>query len=379
MAAQAKTRRYENGTGETDRISHLPPFLIDEVLERLWIHDAARTSILSKTWRHIWEMHPNLHLNYKFITQLVTQKFAEMDEQTQMKEISKTISNIFLSHSGPILSFFLYIPRDLPFHESSDLILWIKNISNKGVETLTLRNESPVDCKIPSYFFSCVQLTDLGLEGCVLNPPLGFTGFSKLIRVDLKDVTFSGNMSFGTQVQDLRLHNCRGIEHLGRQFKPDNNLTALYFLNSDVIDWRWFECTYKLQYLRIVMSKMPSSTEKVINLDKLLGNMPRLDTLWLEGFVYREQSGNAEMLLDPSVFSDHMILDQLETLKVINMVASPNEFQLIRLLLASSPSLKSFDFNTEYIIHDPAEELMITQEVRQIPRASRDVVIEWIF
>ncbi|KAL1827237.1 hypothetical protein ACET3Z_005649 [Daucus carota] len=182
------------------------------------------------------------------------------------------------------------------------------------------------------------------------------------------------------------------------------------------------------------MSKMPSSTEKVINLDKLLGNMPRLDTLWLEGFVYRlfapgaaglkcltkkmenlkvmylqffeiydlvqiravlclirsapnlqmldislEQSGNAEMLLDPSVFSDHMILDQLETLKVINMVASPNEFQLIRLLLASSPSLKSFDFNTEYIIHDPAEELMITQEVRQIPRASRDAVIEWIF
>lgn len=93
----------------------------------------------------------------------------------------------------------------------------------------------------------------------------------------------------------------------------------------------------------------------------------------------QEQSGNAEMLLDPSVFSDHMILDQLETLKVINMVASPNEFQLIRLLLASSPSLKSFDFNTEYIIHDPAEELMITQEVRQIPRASRDVVIEWIF
>ena len=155
-----------------------------------------------------------------------------------------------------------------------------------------LRNQSPFVCKMPSYFFSCLQLTDLWLESCILNPPLGFSGFSKLISVDLEHVTFSADMTFGTQVQDLRLDNCRGIEHLGRQFKPDNNLTALYFFNSDEIDWRWFECTHKLQILRIVMSEVPSSTDKVINLDKLLGNMPRLDTLWLEGFVYRVRNFN---------------------------------------------------------------------------------------
>ena len=84
------------------------------------------------------------------------------------------------------------------------------------------------------------------------------------------------------------------------------------------------------------------------------------------------------MLLDPWVFSDHMILDQLEILKVINMVGSRNEFQLIKLLLASSPSLRSFDFNMEFIIDDPEEEFMISQEVHEMPRASRDVVIEWV-
>ncbi|KAK1374522.1 hypothetical protein POM88_030715 [Heracleum sosnowskyi] len=71
MASDAKKRLVDRGTA-VDRISNLPGNVTDHILERLPLHDAARTSILSKTWTGLWGMHPNLVFDEAFFSQLVS-------------------------------------------------------------------------------------------------------------------------------------------------------------------------------------------------------------------------------------------------------------------------------------------------------------------
>ncbi|XP_074326699.1 uncharacterized protein LOC141664646 [Apium graveolens] len=49
MSRIVKTRRSESGTAAIDRISSLPGNVVDHILERLPIHDAASTSVLSRS------------------------------------------------------------------------------------------------------------------------------------------------------------------------------------------------------------------------------------------------------------------------------------------------------------------------------------------
>ncbi|CAN6195991.1 unnamed protein product [Urochloa humidicola] len=55
-------QRGGGGSGE-DRISGLPDAMLHEILVRLGSADAAaRTSVLSRRWRHVWAHLPKLHL-----------------------------------------------------------------------------------------------------------------------------------------------------------------------------------------------------------------------------------------------------------------------------------------------------------------------------
>lgn len=286
MAGNAKTRRLDCGA-PVDRISNLPRDLKHHILDRLPVDDVARTSILSKAWRGIWYMHPHLVFDDLFFSQLVSRKVPTEDQQVQLFEVSRTISNILLVHSGPILTFHLTIPPNLPLHQFMNL--WIKNISNNGVRTLELYNRAPVAYKIPSYFFSCSKLTHLWLTKCVLNPPSKFGGFCNLIDVKLVMVVITGDMSFGTQLKQLTLTACSGVEHLGSHFKNCNNLNELMIIDSEEIDWRLFECIcttprMELNTLGLALGKAIDVMKKVINLDQLFGNMPRINTLYLDGF-----------------------------------------------------------------------------------------------
>ena len=76
------------------------------------------------------------------------------------------------------------------------------------------------------------------------------------------------------------------------------------------------------------------------------------------------------------VSSAHMILDKLEVVEMHGMVGSKAEFQLIKLLLASTPWLRRIELNKDITV-DPEEELRILQELLQIPRASTSSKIVW--
>ena len=284
MASKTKTRRLNCGTAAVDRLSNLPRSLIELILERLPVHDVARMSILSKTWRDVWVMHPHLVLDELFFKQLVSKKVSKKDKLAQVSQVSRTISNILLVHTGPILKFHLFIPRDLPLHQCVDVDFWIKNISNV-VRKLELFIEPFTVYKIPLYLFSCSELTHLHLTKCILNPPHKFGGFCNLISVKLQDSAITADMSFGTQLKKLELICCAGIKNLECQFNNNNNLTNLVIVYSEEIDLRWFECIQKVEIL--ILKGVLNSTNELIRFNKLVANMPRIKGLLLDNLFLK--------------------------------------------------------------------------------------------
>lgn len=435
MASDAKTRRLDRRAA-VDRLSNLPPNLIDLIIGKLSLHDAARTSILSEKWRYIWAMQPHLVFDELFFSQLISKMVSMKYKQTQLSEISRIISSILLVHIVPVSKFHLSIPQFLPLHQCTDMICWIRNISINGVKEFELFNKQIVTYEMPSYLFSCLELTHLSLTNCTLNPPTRFGGFCNLISVKLVDVIVSADMSFGTRLVELSLEHCTGIEHLGCQFKYNNNLRQLFIYRSREIDWEWFKCTQKVETL--FLRRVTNPRKKFINLNKFVGNMPGITSLALDGsflkflepgapiskrlittmenlkflVVYVEiydlvqiqnvlclirSSPNlrkiyirmvpegkgrdgmdltvslVEQYLELPNFND-MILGQLETVEIWGLVGSKAELHFIKLLLATSPSLRwmKLEYDT-----DPEEESRISRELLRFPRASSAAQIIW--
>ncbi|KAK1354737.1 hypothetical protein POM88_047993 [Heracleum sosnowskyi] len=235
-------------------------------------------------------MHPQLVFGKKFFSALVYKKVG----QRQQLEVSTTISNILLLHTGRILKFHLYIPQNLPLLYTD---LWIKIITNSGISKLELFNKPLIPYKMPSYLFSCLELTHLSLSNCILKPPRRFKGFRKLIHVNLESVKITADISFGTQLEALILEKCTGIENLGCQFKYNNNLRTLEIMDSEKIDCQWFECTKKLKVLGLRLYRESSNSRKeVISLDKLLGNLPEISGLHIYGFSLQCSESGASVL-----------------------------------------------------------------------------------
>lgn len=68
MASDAKTEGLAC-EDDINRISNFPTdliYLIHLILERLLVHDVARTSTLSKIWASIQGMHPRLEFDIAF-------------------------------------------------------------------------------------------------------------------------------------------------------------------------------------------------------------------------------------------------------------------------------------------------------------------------
>ncbi|KAF3685644.1 hypothetical protein FXO37_00419 [Capsicum annuum] len=61
MISRGSKRRYVEG-GELDRLTALPVSVKHQIQERLSMEEAARMSILSRPWRHVWSSIP-----FKFI------------------------------------------------------------------------------------------------------------------------------------------------------------------------------------------------------------------------------------------------------------------------------------------------------------------------
>ncbi|KAL8157783.1 F-box/FBD/LRR-repeat protein At1g13570-like isoform X1 [Apium graveolens] len=433
-------RRLDN-----DRISNLPIELMHCIFGRLPVHDAAKTSVLSKTWRNVWKMHPVVILDEQFFLKVMFKNknsllspssnsyFSTLANGTSICHIfTAAVSMILSSHTGPILDFKLYIPKKLGMlhiHRS------IKQLMYKGVKTLVLCNSERSALSSPN-LFDCSEL----IQSRLSEPTLHSKCFANLTTVRLVEISISSDMSFGTQIQELYLEKCEGIEHLACQLTTSNNLRTLNISRSETIDCRWIECTKKLECFGLQLPAANSNTNKSVDLISLLSNSPRINTLLLNGFTL-EVLGRGLSVLDErttkmvnlkklrlyrlgyntrqistclslirnlpnledlfiglelegrkssnpagSTVERHLesldwkdvLLDRLEVVKINGVDGSRAELHLIKLILASSPLLRVISLACSKTVRDPEEKLRIEQELLLLPRKSMASQIVWL-
>nr|XP_010325642.1 F-box/FBD/LRR-repeat protein At1g13570 isoform X1 [Solanum lycopersicum] len=172
-----KTMRNASTSG-VDTISNLPCNVLDVILGCLPWKDAVKTSILSKDWKYKWVTRQELDFNDEFY------KSFKQDE-----EAKRIIYQVLLVHKGPILKF-----RLRNFTSCPDIDHWMHFLSKKNVQEFTLIVRIGNKYHSPHHLFKFQQLRYLELQDCLFQPPLGFKGFEKLIKLDLMHVTFDSSI-----------------------------------------------------------------------------------------------------------------------------------------------------------------------------------------
>nr|XP_043627208.1 F-box/FBD/LRR-repeat protein At1g13570-like [Erigeron canadensis] len=153
----------------------MPENVVTYILDSLPIKDAARTSILSRTWRFKWTM----------LTQIVFDFDKYYDE--------RDLSIFLLQLIGPVTKFILLVPNNKEL-DVKDIKRWIMFLSRKGIKEFAIINNHLKPLKLPSHLFSCLELKHLKLCNCFFRLPKTSSGFPNLLSLELRRVTFeSGN------------------------------------------------------------------------------------------------------------------------------------------------------------------------------------------
>ncbi|TYH18554.1 hypothetical protein ES288_A05G281100v1 [Gossypium darwinii] len=195
---------------EFDRISNLPGHVIYQILSRLPIRDAVRSSVLSRKWRYKWAKIPCLVFDNHCLN------FSSQDQSFIKNKLVNIIDHVLLLHNGPIHKFKLS-HRDLL--GVTDIDRWILCISRSSIKEVVLEIWKGQCYKPPSCLFNCQNLVHLELFNCLLEPPLMFKGFKNLKSLDLQHITitqdvFEKLVSSCPSLERLTLMNFTGVTHL---------------------------------------------------------------------------------------------------------------------------------------------------------------------
>ncbi|XP_060215723.1 F-box/FBD/LRR-repeat protein At1g13570-like [Lycium barbarum] len=197
-----------------DILSNLQGDVIDEILIRLPLEDAVRTSILSKKWRYDWCRLPELALNQQALK-------ASRNTIPLALTFTNIVNHILTLHSGPITKFTLNLdPYLIPRPTFDNLIYFL---SKNDIQHLVLRFPWGINpYKLPSSFFTCLQLRHLTLQSCLIEllPP-AFRGFDKLRSLELHCVAIS------SKLLESLISSCSFLQHLLLQISETSNVVEI--------------------------------------------------------------------------------------------------------------------------------------------------------
>ncbi|KAJ0683234.1 putative F-box domain, leucine-rich repeat domain superfamily, F-box-like domain superfamily [Helianthus annuus] len=161
-----------------DVISNMPDNVLTNILDRLPLQHAVRTSILSRNWRFKWTMLTQLVFDDNFFLCL-----SRKGENNR----GGIISRLLLHIRGVIEKFVLSMLEFTDINGFENINHWILFLSTKSIKDLTLR-KSGTQVKLPTHLFSCLELKHLKLYNCIFNPPPTFHGFPNLLSLKLSAV-----------------------------------------------------------------------------------------------------------------------------------------------------------------------------------------------
>ncbi|XP_044478942.1 F-box/FBD/LRR-repeat protein At1g13570-like [Mangifera indica] len=195
-----------------DRVSELPWGILDNILGRLQMREAVRTSILSRQWRYKW-----VNLS-KLLFDVVSNRAVWNFPKPRCVEYH--IFNVLLSHCGNIHTFKLCNTFPEKF---SNLQTWICYLARNGIRAFTLEYAcAAIDFanlfKLPACIWSCEHLTHLQLRQYELpQPPCASKGrFRNLVSLNLygklNDIQLLENLICNCPVLQILMLN--GLQNL---------------------------------------------------------------------------------------------------------------------------------------------------------------------
>ncbi|PRQ22289.1 putative F-box domain, FBD domain, leucine-rich repeat domain, L domain-containing protein [Rosa chinensis] len=193
---------------EFDRITSLPDDVTENILARLPLKEAVRTSILSRKWRYKSERLQDLVFDDQCVS---TQSHPTCS-------FVNIVDHVLLVHTGPIRKFKLSRKETLA---TRDMDRWILHLSrNPVIKEMIIEFWIGNPYNIPSCLFFCQDIAYLELFRCLLNPPPSTCkGFRSLKTLFLENVTmaqdvFENLIGCSPLLEILTLISCDGFTNL---------------------------------------------------------------------------------------------------------------------------------------------------------------------
>ncbi|KAL9679058.1 hypothetical protein QQ045_016912 [Rhodiola kirilowii] len=339
---------------EMDRISELPVNLREHILDCLSITDAVATSVLSSKWRYCWTGLRKLKFDWHFwgfdLALLDYSKHA------------RAIDRILMLHSGPILEFILSIPEIEHKNETVDINMWLRVLSNNGVQKIEINVDGYEDNSFPtpSCLFQCRELEKLSLRVCKLTFPIHFKGFANLTSLSLYHVKIAPSLLASL------ISGCLLLETLTLEYMFIEEPLALQALNlkNFYFDDYWlefiiFKDTPKLTCVSLLATEQTDKFDIPLpyNMLERLSSLSLIKELTFSFMLLRPLPDNL-----PSCTPTPLENLKCLTLTYVNICLS-EDILFTLCLLRSSPNLQSLTidlhweyYGDSYIINEEEQE-----------------------
>ncbi|RLN08269.1 hypothetical protein C2845_PM11G28300 [Panicum miliaceum] len=157
------TLSLSNGGGE-DHISSLPNALLCNIISRLPLKNAVRTTTFSPRWRRVWASIPLV------LDDSNLRKVLPDDGGTNWRAIADAVSSVLHTHPGPFHYVRLCLSCNYAASQDGGMLLcsWLHVLAERGVQQLLLANHSLVDyAGLPKDILHIASLEGLYLDACV--------------------------------------------------------------------------------------------------------------------------------------------------------------------------------------------------------------------
>ncbi|KAJ0462211.1 F-box/FBD/LRR-repeat protein At1g13570-like [Helianthus annuus] len=387
-----------------DFISNMPDNVVTNILDRLPLQHAVRTSILSRNWRFKWTT----------LTQLVfDEKFFEYLTKTKGKSnCGGIISRLLLQIKGVVEKFVLSMGKVKGTNDVENINHWILFLSTKSIKDLTLRSVNGIPVKLPTHLFSCLELKHLKLTNCCFHPPHSIPGFPNLLSLKLCVVKFESG------ILGEILTRCPSLEILDMRH-------LLYPHKVKLVD---FAKSENLKILSLCLYHIDAVAIRSSTIFELVGFLPKLqelDLVFLENYKLTESGATmrfpaaclkalklsdinlGNVMLLSCVFEMIRHFPNLHTLEITTVIpkrdahpipnpipeveynttglrsvvfryfaGSENEVCLIKYILACSPFLEKIVIHSHWSLASD-ERLMFTMKLLKLRRASTVAEIDF--
>ncbi|XP_021739337.1 F-box protein At3g03040-like [Chenopodium quinoa] len=317
-----------------DRLSSLPSNILDIILGKLSITEAARTCVLAKDWQYKWLCISDFSIDYELIS-------PASGAANRWNALACIINRFLLHHSLSIRKFYLKAycrPR------YSAIYPWLQHLLTRDVEVLSIEELGyKQNFEMPSYLFLFEKLQCLFLKRCALQFPSTCRGFNSLRELSFCNVLINDDELHRLILEcpllvKLKLFEMSRLEHLRisspllEELEIDNTIGDIMIKDSACLV---SVCISDNSYSDRMMQNWRSVTCSLSSLDIL-------QTLVLfRNFI--------EILAADYALETYPLRnDTLSCLSLFNLrFETLNVFRVCLSLLSSCSNIKSFQFTVE--------------------------------